>query len=79
MSSLRGDVAVTVRATVRLRVRARAGGQGRAAAGAVTRGGRDRWVEGQFGQAGRPSQLGTVRLESRFGDVAFTVADPDAP
>ncbi len=78
VSSLRGDVAVTVRATVRLRVRARAGGQV-VLAGAVTRGGRDRWVEGQFGQAGRPSQLGTVRLESRFGDVAFSVADPDAP
>lgn len=75
VSSLRGDVDVTVRATVRLKVRARAGGNV-VFAGATTRDGRDRWVEGQFGRAGRPSQLGTVRLESRYGDVAFSVVNP---
>jgi DUF4097 and DUF4098 domain-containing protein YvlB len=75
VSSLRGDVDVEVRATVRLAVKARAGGQV-VLAGAVTRAGRDRWIEGQFGRAGRPSQLGSVRLESRYGDVAFSVVDP---
>jgi hypothetical protein len=75
VSSLRGDIDVSVRATVRLDVRARAGGEV-VLAGAVTRGGSQRWVEGQFGQAGRPSQLGTVKLESRYGDVAFSVVNP---
>ncbi|HUQ06104.1 MAG TPA: DUF4097 family beta strand repeat-containing protein [Kofleriaceae bacterium] len=75
VSSLRGDIDVSVRATVRLKVRARAGGEV-VLAGASTRGGNQRWVEGQFGQAGRPSQLGTVKLESRYGDVAFSVVNP---
>lgn len=78
VSSLRGDVDVSVRATVRLKVKARAGGEV-VVAGAVTRtapGTNPRWVEGQFGQAGRPSDLGTVKLESRYGDVAFSVVNP---
>lgn len=45
-------------------------------AGAMTRAGNARWIEGQFGAAGRPSQLGTVKLESRYGDVAFSVVNP---
>ncbi len=75
VSSLRGNVEVAVRSTVRLKVRARAGGRV-VFAGAASRAGRDRWVEGQFGHAGRPSQLGTIRLESRYGDVAFSVVNP---
>lgn len=75
VSSLRGDVDVSVRATVRLKVRARAGGDV-VLAGAMTRAGNARWIEGQFGAAGRPSQLGTVKLESRYGDVAFSVVNP---
>lgn len=72
VSSLRGKVEVEMRATARFRVKARAGGKV-TMAGAATTAGRDRWIEGQFGRAGQRSQLGTVRIESRYGDVAFTI------
>lgn len=74
VSSLRGKVDVTVRAQTRLAVRARAGGRV-VMAGAASALGRDRWVEGQFGRAGQRSALGNARIESRYGDVVFTVVE----
>jgi hypothetical protein len=41
-------------------------------AGAVTSAGRDRWIEGQFGNA-RAAATGRFVLESRYGDVVFAV------
>lgn len=74
VSSLRGRVDVAVRTSARLAVRARAGGRV-VMQGASTTGGRDRWVEGQFGRAGQRSQLGNARFESKYGDVVFSVVE----
>jgi hypothetical protein len=74
VSSLRGKVDVTVRTQNRLNVRARAGGKV-TMSGAATAVGRDRWVEGQFGRAGQRSTLGNARIESRYGDVVFSVVE----
>ncbi|HVK72946.1 MAG TPA: DUF4097 family beta strand repeat-containing protein [Kofleriaceae bacterium] len=70
VTSLRGKVDVHVRAIGRLAVRARAGGTLSWAGPAATPG---RWIDSQFGQAGQAGSNGSVRLESRYGDVAFTL------
>ncbi len=68
VSSLRGKVDVQIRAVARLTVKARAGGTLRWAGPAPVSG---RWTDGQFGRAGKPGSGGSVRVESRYGDVAF--------
>ena len=67
LTSLRGAVALRVRSTVGLTVRARAGGKA-AVPGAVA--GADRWAEAQFGAR---KGAAAVRIESRFGDISFSL------
>jgi hypothetical protein len=72
VSSVDGSVNVTVHSPGRVRVKARAGGT-LTLAGATPAG--DRWVEQQFG-AGR--SVGAIQLQSRFGDVSFSLIDDAA-
>lgn len=72
VASVDGAVNVTVHTPGRIRVRARAGGT-LTLAGATAAG--DRWIEQQYG-AGRAA--GAVQLQSRFGDVSFSLVDDGA-
>jgi hypothetical protein len=74
VSSIDGSVNVTVHSPGRIKVRARAGGT-LTLAGATPAG--DRWIEQQYG-TGRAG--GAIQLQSRYGDVRFSVfADPSTP
>ncbi|HVV82989.1 MAG TPA: DUF4097 family beta strand repeat-containing protein, partial [Kofleriaceae bacterium] len=73
VASLDGSVNVTVHGQGRVRVRARAGGTLTLAGAAPAR---DRWVEQQYG-AGRAS--GAIQLQSRYGDVSFSLFDDVTP
>ncbi|MBK9031814.1 MAG: DUF4097 family beta strand repeat protein [Myxococcales bacterium] len=73
VTSLRGSVDVRVRGQVGLAVRARAGGRlsmtgGTPSAAPPTTA--DRWVEAQYG---RRRGRAAVKVESRFGDVSFSL------
>lgn len=70
VSSLRGNVEVRLRGAIGTAVRARAGGRLAMPEGLIERPA-ERWVEAQFGP--RRSRA-AVRIESRFGDVAFSLA-----
>lgn len=72
VSSVDGAVNVTVHSPGRVRVKARAGGT-LTLAGATPA--RDRWTEQHYG-AGRAS--GSIQLQSRFGDVSFSLVDDRA-
>lgn len=72
VASLRGDVDVRVNASGRIAVKARAGGVLRWAGPTTVPG---RWINGQFGRVGKPGSSGSVRVESRYGDVAFALAE----
>lgn len=72
VASSHGAVNVTVHSPGRVRVRARAGGTLTLAGATATA---DRWVEQQYG-AGRAS--GAIQLQSRFGDVSFSLVDDGA-
>lgn len=67
LTSLRGAVSLRVRPTVGLTVRARAGGKA-SVPGAVA--GDDRWAEAQIGARKGGA---AVRIESRFGDISFSL------
>ena len=73
ITSLRGNVDVTLRGAVGASVRARAGGRLTMPDGVPSATDRpaDRWVEAQYGA--RRSRA-SVRIESRFGDLAFSLA-----
>lgn len=73
ITSLRGNVDVRLRGGVGTAVQARAGGTLTMPDGATSAGERaaDRWVDAQFGP--RRSRA-SVRIESRFGDLAFSLA-----
>lgn len=72
VASVHGAVNVTVHSPGRVRVRARAGGT-LTLAGATPAG--DRWIEQQYG-TGRTA--GAIQLQSRFGDVSFSLFDDTA-
>lgn len=71
VTSLRGNVDVKLRGTLGVTVRARAGGTLKlpeGSSGTIDRA--DRWVEAQYGP--RRSRA-AVRIESRYGDLAFSL------
>ena len=68
VSSLRGNVDVTLRGATGTAVRARAGGRLTLPDG--TTAAADRWIEAQYGP--RRSRA-SVRIESRYGDLAFSL------
>ena len=72
VSSVDGSVNVTVHSPGRVRVKARAGGT-LTLAGTTPAG--DGWIQQQFG-AGRAT--GAIQLQSRFGDVSFSLIDDAA-